>query len=118
MSPPLKVENLSRQRVICSRLRVAQTFFSRLIGLMMRREIPPGFGLLIPHCSSIHTCFLLTPIDVLFLDRNWKVVKALSHLPPWRVAFARGASHVLELPPGTIAQTGTEEGDILALREE
>ena len=43
---------------------------------------------------------MLFAIDVVFLDRDYAVVKVVEGLRPWRFAAARRAKAVLELPPG------------------
>ena len=55
------------------------------------------------------------PIDAVFLDRRGRVVRALSDLKPWRATrFHLRAVEAVELPAGTLARTGTREGDELA----
>jgi len=53
-------------------------------------------------------------IDVVFVDRDWRVVGVRHGVRPWRVAAARRAVAALELPDGAAA-AGIEEGDMLAL---
>ena len=58
--------------------------------------------------------FMRFAIDVVFVDRSRRVVKAAADIRPWTIAVAaRGAAEVLELPAGTIARTGTQVGDDL-----
>jgi hypothetical protein len=52
------------------------------------------------------------PIDVVFVSADGKVVGLVPELPPCRIGpIVREASFVLELPAGTIAETGTQVGD-------
>jgi uncharacterized membrane protein (UPF0127 family) len=56
--------------------------------------------------------FMRFPIDVVFLDRAGRVVRAVPDLRPWVLAVgARGAKEVVELRAGTIAESGTQAGD-------
>jgi len=90
-------------RIVLPHVEVAASLWSQSIGLMGRKEILPESGLYIPHCNAIHTAFLRFPIDVLFLDREMKVVRLITELAPWRViGFVRGAKSVVELPAGTL----------------
>ena len=80
---------------------------------MLRESLPPGAGLVIDPCKSIHMFFMRFPIDVLYLDREDRVVRIQEGLKPWRVGplHTKGARYVIELPEGTIGRTGTQVGD-------
>lgn len=113
---PLKVRNVTKDKLLADRAEEARTFSQRLVGLMGKKELPFGAGLHIVPCNSIHTFFMRIAIDVLFLDRSLKVVKAFPALPPWRMSSIYFSAHsVLELPSGTVAASGTSEGDQLEL---
>jgi hypothetical protein len=99
--------------VVCERCVVADSFRLRLRGLLGRRDVGSDEGLLLVGSPSIHTTFMRFPIDVVFLDRDWKVVRIRHRLRPWRVAWARGAVAALELPAGAAAASGVREGDVL-----
>jgi uncharacterized protein len=71
--------------------------------------------LLIKRTSSIHMFFMRFPIDAVFLDRELRVVKVVPGLRPWRIAAARRARSVLELPAGTCERRGIAVGDRLSL---
>ena len=115
---PLRVTNSDRGTVLAHQATVADSFLSRLRGLLGRRSLPPGQGLLIRPTRAVHTFFMAFPIDVAFLDDAGRVVRAYHSLPPFRVAQGgKGAEMALELPAGTLAATGTQEGDRLALEE-
>ena len=108
--------NVTRGAVLASRLRVASGFWARLAGLMGRRPLLPGEGLLLRPCAAVHTMFVRGRLDLVFLDGASRVVGLAPETPPWRPGLgARGARSVLELPPGVIASTGTREGDVVAL---
>ena len=93
----------------------ADTFLRRLRGLMFRAELPAGGGLLIRPAGSVHTCFMRFAIDVVFLDRELRVVRVAEAVRPWRLALARGARAVLELPAGEAADRGIVAGSVLTL---
>ncbi len=77
-----------------------------------------GEGLWILPCEAIHTFFMKFDIDVLFLDKKRRVVKAVRRLRPWRLAGSWRGRSVLELPAGTIEETGTQTGDVLEVIEQ
>ena len=83
----------------------ADTFSSRLKGLMFRRKPLIEEGLWIIPCNSIHMCFMNFSIDVLFINKNREIVKLVENLQPWRfIKPVKNAHSVLELPAGTIKQ--------------
>jgi leader peptidase (prepilin peptidase)/N-methyltransferase len=92
---------------------VAATPLARLRGLLGRDRLEEGQGLLIRPTWSVHTAFMRFPIDVVFLDRNLRVLEVVERLAPWRAASRRGARSVLELPAGACARTGLVAGDRL-----
>lgn len=89
--------------VICEKMVVANQMFDRIKGLMFSTELPACDGFLIRPCNSIHTFFMLYSLDILFLDRDFKVVKALYDLSPWRMTWIYfKSSQVLEMKAGTL----------------
>ena len=59
--------------------------------------------------------FMRFPIDAVFLDRENRVLRVVTHLAPWRVAGCRGSKAVVELPAGEAARVGLAPGDRLTL---
>lgn len=109
---PLRVQNETRNACLVERGRVADSFWTRLRGLLGTSSLPPGDGLLIEHCSSIHSFGMRYPFDALFLDRDSRVIHTIAQMKPNRVSRHLFSAHwVLELPGGTIVATGTERGD-------
>jgi hypothetical protein len=103
--------------VVCERCEIPGTAFGRMRGLLGRDGLEPGSGMLIDSAPSVHMFFMRFPIDVVFLDRDWKVVGIRHRLRPWRVAGARRAVAALELPAGAAASTEVHEGDVLVRDE-
>ena len=87
------------------------------MGLLGRRGLAPGEGLLIAHTGSVHMFFMRFAIDVVFVDRARTIVKIVPTLRPWRVAMARRAKSALELPAGTATRLGLEPGMVLVVGE-
>ena len=100
--------------VLCSQAEKALTFGARFKGLLGRAGLEPGGGLHIEPCNSIHMFFMKFAIDVLFLDDELQVVRAIRGIKPWRMTrvYAKAES-VLELPVGVIDATQTGPGDRL-----
>ena len=79
---------------------VADSFMTRFKGLMLRKCLNDTSGLLIKKCSSIHTCFMRFPIDVIYLDGDYTVLYTET-VVPWRTGkIVKNTKHVLELPEG------------------
>lgn len=100
------VFNLTRGTVICDHALIADRPLHRMRGLLGRRALPAGEGLLLHPTASVHTAFMRFPIDVVFLDRDLRVVKLVESLRPWRMASARRARSTLELATGQAAARG------------
>ena len=97
-------------------VRVADTWWGRLRGLLGRPPLKAGEGLLIVPCRGVHMFGMRYPIDVAFLDRAGRVVALCHRLPPGgRSPYVRAARSALELPAGTLAAAGITEGDMLTL---
>jgi hypothetical protein len=82
-------------------------------GLLGRRSLEGGEGILLRPAASVHTWFMLFPIDVVFLDRDLRVLRVVSQLRPWRAVWRRGAASVLELAAGECTARGVGVGDRL-----
>ena len=108
--------NKTKNASVASRVLKADTFSTRLFGLIPRAALGPEEGLWLDPCAMIHTCFMRFPIDAVFLDGGLKAVKVCVALPPWRFSpWVYGAKSVLELAPGRAAGL-LAEGDILEFR--
>lgn len=83
------------------RLRMARSFFARLIGLLGSSALLPDEGLWIEPCSSVHTFGMRYDIDVVFLDRSHTIIDVVEHLPPCHCRWRRGAQVAIELAAGT-----------------
>jgi uncharacterized membrane protein (UPF0127 family) len=96
--------------VVCERCLLAETSLARLRGLLGRSGLSSGEGLLLRPAGSVHTAFMKFAIDVVFFDRNLRVLKVVPELVPWRTAGCRGARAVLELPAGEANRRGIRAG--------
>lgn len=112
----MELISVTNQVQVASQVRIADTFWRRLIGLLDRKELFPGEALVIKPCQGVHTCFMRFPIDVIFLDDSNRIVHLISHMLPWRFSpLIREARAVVELPAGTIQQLGLRKGHVLRL---
>ncbi len=102
---------------LADRVRRADTFISRLRGLMFTSPLQAGEGLLIEPCTSIHMMFMGYPIDAIFLDKDNQVVACYDVLTPWWgiSGWHRNAAKVLELPAGVREKRGVQAGERLII---
>ena len=100
-------------RVVCERLLLAVTPWTRLRGLLGRSSLAPGEGMLFRPAGSIHMFFMRFAIDAVFCDRDLVVLGVERNLRPWRTARRRRAKVVIELAAGAAAPV--QEGDRLIL---
>ncbi len=121
--------NITKNKPVISNIKVARSFFERFRGLMFLKE-PQSLVLEFPQSAGtttpIHTFFVNFPIDVIFLDPNFKVVDLMENIPPANFTKLNTckfyapqtlAKYVLELPQGTIQNTGVEMSDIVIFKE-
>lgn len=115
------IRNLRNEVFVADTCVIAESFMSRAVGLIGRRQISRGEGLLLKPCNSIHMWFMRVAIDVAFLKRletnRFQVTSIHHNLYPWRV-FPVGdskADDTLELPSGMLKSCSVEVGDILCL---
>ena len=110
----MKIFNTTRKTIIADKAVTADSFLKRMVGLLDRKELNPGEGLIITHCQSIHMVFMRFSIDVIFVGKENKVVGVVYKIEPYRFSpvFWK-ASYAIELPPQTIQKSQTQLGDFI-----
>lgn len=112
------VTNLTKTTCLGGRIQVADRGLDGIIGLLGRRSLDSGSGLLIVPTQAVHTIGMAFPIDLVFIDKHNKVVGIRENIPPYRLSrIYWRAKGVLELPVGTIRDTRTSDGDQLRIRD-
>jgi uncharacterized membrane protein (UPF0127 family) len=106
------VFNKTKQTFLAYRVKIADSILSRLIGLLGKRSLEPDGGLWIFPSRGIHTMGMLFDIDVIFLDKDLKVVALREVVHPFSMTgLYLNSESVLELPAHTIFKSRTEVGD-------
>lgn len=104
----------TRNRVLLSDLKIARRFFERGKGLLGRVTLPADEALWILRCNSIHTFFMMFPIDCVFVNRDLEVKALRRNVVPWRMVFpVWGASSVIEMAAGNIDRLDIRTGEKL-----
>jgi uncharacterized protein len=112
----IHLRDRTRATTVGARITVADTSLSRLIGLVGRRRLDAGCGLLIRPSFGIHTFGMLFSIDVVALSRSLQVLKVWHRLAPFRITSISLKTYcVLELPAGQISSCQIQVGDQLEL---
>jgi uncharacterized membrane protein (UPF0127 family) len=96
---------------------VASTDGQRQMGLMFRESMADDEGMLFLFPTERHNAFwmhnTLIPLDMLFIDSDWKVVGVVANATPLTDdsrAVGKMSQYVLELNAGAAARHGLGEG--------
>ncbi|MBP7088852.1 MAG: DUF192 domain-containing protein [Candidatus Omnitrophica bacterium] len=110
-----KITNKTKNILISPKAKIADDFFKRLIGLMFKKFMDKEEVLIFKHASSIHTCFMRFPIDIVFLNKEMRIIRICKAVKPWRAVFCPGSLFTLEFPSPAACGKSLELGNILEL---
>jgi uncharacterized membrane protein (UPF0127 family) len=97
--------NLETNEIILHQLDQANHFLSRLRGLMWKKVLPDNTGLMITPCNSVHCFFMKFPIDVVFVDKDHRVVHIISNMKPGSISqIVKKAKYVVESNANTVSK--------------
>lgn len=112
----MPVINLTKKTWLATKVRKADNFVTRLVGLLKRTRLGPEEALWLMPSKGVHTIGMKFPIDVVFMDRQHRVLGLVSGMLPYRISGIRLRGYsVLELPSGMIRKSNTEVGDHLEI---
>ena len=110
------LRNSTTGKIVATRIDRLSTFLHRAVGLLARTSLRPDEGVWITSCRAIHTIGMRVPIDVIFVDREGRVIRAVHDVQPNRIALsAPGARGVVELGSGALREIDVMPGDRLEL---
>lgn len=110
------VYNRTRESFLSLSVTLADTTFARLKGLIGRFNLRSDEGIWMVPSSGIHTWGVLVPLDLIYLDEDYRVIHLVESFPTFRIAPLRSqAESVLELPTHTIYSSQTQQGDQLVI---
>ncbi len=111
-----KASIIKNGQILTENAEVADSFFSRFMGLMFRKAIDADYALHIKPCNQIHMLNMRFAIDVIYLSESGTVVKIDENVKPSKICKAvKGAKSVLEMSCGAAAKFGIREGDTLKI---
>lgn len=118
----MRLINRENGKVIADEIELADSFWKRFRGLMLKKSFPRGRALVFPLSEpkrySIHTFFMRFPIDLLYLNQKLEVIESRKGLSPWKTHKSKEeASILVELPAGRIEEAEVKIGDVLDFRE-
>jgi uncharacterized membrane protein (UPF0127 family) len=105
--------------IVASEVEFARSFLKQAIGLMFRKSIPESYAMIFEvgreERVDIHTFFVRFPIDLIFLDRDKKVVEVKENMRPWLDMYfpKNKAYYIIELPGGKAGKAGIGLGERL-----
>jgi uncharacterized protein len=106
----------SSETVIAAQIELADSAWKRSRGLLGRASLGVDEGMRFEPASSLHMWFMRFAIDVIYVDRDERVVKLVREFKPWRMSWAWGTRTAYELPVGSVDRAGVVVGDVLELR--
>lgn len=92
-----KIVNISRGAVAVNNAEIADTFWRRFSGLMLRKSIESDMALVFYNTGGIHTMFMRFSLDLIFADRNMKIVRIYRNILPWRMVWCLGSYVAIEM---------------------
>lgn len=108
----MKVVRQQDGREIFTPVHSAESFSHRLFGLMGQKSI--RYGLYFKGSNWIHTLFMKSAIDVVYLNKSGTVTRVAHQMKPWSLGpIVFSARSVLELPPGRAQEVQLQPGDVL-----
>ena len=100
-------------------IKIADSFLTRLAGLMFQKKWPQATALLLVPCNSVHMCFMRFAIDVVYIDKEYRILKIVKSLEPWfGLSMCNKAWAALELSAGEAERCGLAVGKKLIRKEE
>ena len=109
------IRNTRNGRIVAHDIIAAFDSQSRRTGLLRHESFAEGSAMVIAPSNAVHTFFMKFPIDIAFVARDGRILKACAGVRPWRMAGTLRGYAVVELPAGTLARHETRAGDVLSI---
>lgn len=110
--------NKKNDVVIANKVAVANTFVTRLRGLMFKKNFEENSAIMIFPCKIIHTFFMRFSIDVIFLSKDNMVLNIIENMTPGKISsLVKDSQTIVELPTGKVKESKLKQGDIICITE-
>lgn len=106
------------KKCLVSKVSRTTNFLERLRGLLFKPALEEDEALLITSCNSVHMFGMSYPIDLIYLDRNWVILKLVEQLQPWRLSACPAANMVVELRENSLKKMSLQNGQRLEWENE
>jgi len=114
----MRIRNATTGEIVATEVKKADGWYERMVGLIPRKRVEPREGLWFEDCGVIHTIGMQTEIDVVFLDKDQRVLRTVCAVPQNKFLLAcRGAQSVIELGSGALNLCDVLIGDRFVLEE-
>ncbi|NMB38724.1 MAG: DUF192 domain-containing protein [Firmicutes bacterium] len=112
----ISVYNLSKNSLLGQEIMHADSYWRRFRGLLGKKELQFGEGLLLTPCKAVHSIGMRFSLEIIYLDRSNRAVHIMTLKPNRLGPFISNAYQVLELPLGTVSYSKTALGDLFSTR--
>lgn len=108
----------SRGRLLWNRIAKADNPYTRLKGLMGRRELLEGEGLLITPCNQVHTFHMQFDLDILFITKDMRIQSIITLCPGKVGPKIKEAACILEVAAGSAEHLKVVPGDYITIERD
>ena len=107
----MKCINETTGKLIANDLEMKASFLGRLVGLLGKKGLKAGQGIVLKPCKQVHTFFMAFAIDVVFISKDFTVLKIIKNMKAWHFSpIVLKSLYTLEVAAGVIAED-LKEGD-------
>ncbi|MEF3279432.1 MAG: DUF192 domain-containing protein [Elusimicrobiota bacterium] len=93
--------NKTKNIVVSDKLKIANNFINRFLGLIPKKKLEESECLMITNCPAVHSCFMRFTIDVVFVSKENKVLDIV-RMKPWRFSKFYDSKYAIEFNSGFV----------------
>ncbi|MBS3128653.1 DUF192 domain-containing protein [Candidatus Woesearchaeota archaeon] len=114
----MNIKNTTTRKTLAKNVKLCKTWISQSKGLLFKTKTEPLIFIFKKEKKiSLHMFFVFCSIDLIFLDKNKKMIEIKEDLKPFQVYFSKQkAQYLLELPQGTIKASESKLGHIVSFK--